>query len=78
VRLTQFVTGLRPDDLREATRRRLELLLADLAAVCVRGRPAIDCARDLSPPPPGRGLRDLGASELLHVLCGPVLAIADA
>jgi 2-methylcitrate dehydratase PrpD len=39
---------------------------------------AIDGARDLSPPPPGRGLRDLGAGELLHLLCGPVLATADA
>jgi 2-methylcitrate dehydratase PrpD len=39
---------------------------------------AIDPARDLSAPPPGRGLRDLGAAELLHVLCGPVLATADA
>jgi 2-methylcitrate dehydratase PrpD len=38
--LTDFVAGFRLDDLPEATRRRLELLLADLAAVCVGGRPA--------------------------------------
>jgi 2-methylcitrate dehydratase PrpD len=39
---------------------------------------AIDPARDLRPPPADRRLRDLGAGELLHLLCGPVLAIADA
>jgi 2-methylcitrate dehydratase PrpD len=39
---------------------------------------AIDPTRDLSPPPAGRRLRDLGAGELLHLLCAPVLATADA
>jgi hypothetical protein len=39
---------------------------------------AIDPTRDLSPPPADRRLRDLGASELLHLLCAPVLATADA
>jgi 2-methylcitrate dehydratase PrpD len=40
VRLTDFVAGLQFDELPEPTRRRLELLLADLAAVCVGGRSA--------------------------------------
>ena len=38
----------------------------------------IDPVRDLAEPPPDSGLGDLSAGELLHVLCGRVLATVDA
>jgi len=40
----EFVTGLSLGDLPVATRERLALLLADMAAVCTAGRPAPACA----------------------------------